>query len=113
MRLNNLLLQDIKITVDRGGMKKLLKKRRDRIAYMKEYRTGQLYKDQRDSWLNKHPDYYKEWNRKNPNYYKKYREKNRGILRLYQKRWRGMNRMHRRNYIRKYMNEYRSRMKYK
>jgi hypothetical protein len=43
-----------------------------RRQYQKEYRGDSLYKEQREIWLNQHPDYYKNWRLHNEDYYRKY-----------------------------------------
>ena len=87
------------------GITKILKRRRS--EYMKDYRSGEIGRQQRQGWLENHPAYYSTWRKQHPQYYKNYRQKNRNKYKRYQKEWRKRNREKRRKYMRNYMWRYR------
>ncbi|MCK4250103.1 hypothetical protein KAX97_01555 [candidate division WOR-3 bacterium] len=102
------------MNINRHNLNKKLDKiqetiRARRLRYLKEYRTGDDYRMQREAWLNKHPKYYQEWCRNNPHYYISWRNKNRSNYNEYQRQWRRKNQDRRRFYIRNYMRRYRKR----
>jgi len=66
--------------------------KRDRSRYMKEYRSGQEGKMQRQIWLENHPDYYPDW-----------RANNRERYNQQQRQWRSENREKLNEYMRNLM----------
>ncbi|MEO0106578.1 MAG: hypothetical protein ABIL70_01710 [candidate division WOR-3 bacterium] len=67
--------------------------------YQREYRRGKLYKQQREAWLIKNPNYYKDWKVahldyfkkwavEHPDYFKIYRHKHRKKLNEYWRKYR-------------------------
>lgn len=79
-----------------------------RKIYLKKYHTGKVYKEQREGWLGRHPEYYKLWIEKHPTYFSDWRVINRKKYREYQREWCKRNREKRRRYMKYYMRKYRA-----
>lgn len=79
--------------------------------YQKEYRNDPVYKLQREAWLNKNTDYYKNWHVMNPDYHKKYYQTRIARDPGYFKRYREKNRKQLNKYWQKYRQNERLRKK--
>lgn len=100
----------IKTANSTGNLYKIREeKRKRRLKYLKNYRIGEEYQQQRGAWLNKHPNYYQSWVKRHPDYYKKWRLRNKIRYDRYQRQWNKKNHDKRNLYIRNYMREYRKR----
>lgn len=93
---------------EKDHMNKLRRKTK-RVRYLKDYRTGKVYKIQREAWLEKHPGYYKKWMELHPNYFREWQLKRKAHYRQYQKQWRKKNR----EKINVYMKKYRKKVRIK
>jgi len=76
--------------------------------YLKRYRTGEEYQQQREGWLGRHPEYYKLWIEKHQTYFSDSHVINRKKYREYQRQWCKRNREKRRHYMKYYMRKYRA-----
>lgn len=83
-----------------------------RKRYLKRYRTGEEYQQQREGWLGWHPEYYKlyykVWIEKHPTYFSDWRIINRKKYREYQRQWYKRKQEKRRYYMKYYMRKYRA-----